>query len=224
MVRIHRGAEVRYVWPVHVAGWLSSGWRVGEVERLLQGAPAPAVAMARAAVTDTAVAASAQPAGSDEPVSEPINAHLPTNLLDLNLEPEAPALEHLTATTPAAPQAEAPQQKGIDPNNAEPASFAAHGQAEVAAEASAPVASKEPAAPEATELAPDELTPPPAPARRGRPRKVRPETQAEPTAEPIAEAASEQQPSASADVSEPQDQALVLTSEGDDPFGLDPLL
>ena len=27
MVRIHRGAEVRYVWPVHVAGWLSSGWR-----------------------------------------------------------------------------------------------------------------------------------------------------------------------------------------------------
>lgn len=224
MVRIHRGAEVRYVWPVHVAGWLSSGWRVGEVERRPQAAPAPAVAMTRAVGTETAAAASAQPAESDEPVSEPIDAHLPTNLLDLDLEPVAPAPEPTSATTPAAQQAEVPQQEGIEPNDAEPASFAAPGQAEVAAEDPAPAASENTAAPEATEPAQDEPTPPAAPARRGRPRKVRPETQAEPTAEPIAQAASEQQPSASADVTEPQKQALVLTSEGDDPFGLDPLL
>jgi hypothetical protein len=224
MVRIHRGAEVRYVWPVHVAGWLSSGWRAGEVERRPQAAPAPAVAMTRGVGAETAAAASAQPAGSDEPVSEPIDAHLPTNLLDLDLEPEDHPPAQMPATTPAAPPAEAALQEVIEPNNAELASFAAPGQAEVTAEDPVPAASEEPAAPEATEPAQDEPTPPAAPARRGRPRKVRPETQAEPTAEPVAEPASEQQPSASADVSESRDQALVLTSEGDDPFGLDPLL
>ncbi|MFZ9753934.1 MAG: hypothetical protein ACO3B3_10340 [Cyanobium sp.] len=234
MVRIHRGAEVRYVWPVHVAGWLSSGWRIGEVEPRPQAAAAQVISQrpgqdaqlpVPAGSPSSAPEPPAAPATTvDEPVGEPIDAHLPTNLLDLDLEPVAPAPEPTSATTPAAPPAEAPQQKGIDLDDAEPASFAAPGQAEVDAEGTAAAASEEPAPPEATEPPQEEPTPPPAPARRGRPRKVRPETQAEPTAEPVAEPTSEQQPSASADVTEPQEQALVLTSEGDDPFGLDPLL
>lgn len=202
MVRIHRGAEVRYVWPVHAAGWLSSGWRLGEVERPSQGAAVPAVAMARAAGTVTAVAPTAQPADSDEPVSEPIDAHLPTNLLDLDLdldlEPVDPHPAPMAAGTASAEAAEADLQETSARNDAEPASFADAGQAEVDAE--------EPAAPAATEL-PQEPTPPPAPARRGRPRKGRPEAQAEPAAQTTA-----------------KEQAPLLTSEGDDPFGLDPLL
>ena len=234
MVRIHRGAEVRYVWPVHVAGWLSSGWRVGEVEPRPQAAAAQVISQrpgqdaqlpVPAGSPSSAPEPPAAPATTvDEPVGEPIDAHLPTNLLDLDLEPVAPAPEPTSTTTPAAPQAEAPQQEVIEPNDAETASLTAPGQAEVDAEGTAAAASEEPAAPVATEPAQEEPTPPAAPTRRGRPRKARPETLAESSAEPVAEPASDQQPSASADVSEPQDQALVLTSEGDDPFGLDPLL
>ena len=28
MLRIHKGNQERYVWPVHLAGWLGLGWRV----------------------------------------------------------------------------------------------------------------------------------------------------------------------------------------------------
>jgi hypothetical protein len=234
MVRIHRGAEVRYVWPVHVAGWLSSGWRIGEVEPRPQAAAAQVISQrpgqdaqlpVPAGSPSSAPEPPAAPATAvDEPVGEPIDAHLPTNLLDLDLEPVAPAPEPTSATTPEANPAEAPQQEVIEPNDAETASLTAPGQAELDAEEPTPAASEERAVPEATELPQEEPTPPPTPARRSRPRKVRPETQAEPTAEPVAVPASDQQPSASADASEPQGQALVLTSEGDDPFGLDPLL
>ena len=32
MVRILRGSETRYVWPVHLPGWLAIGWQVGPGE------------------------------------------------------------------------------------------------------------------------------------------------------------------------------------------------
>jgi DNA polymerase-3 subunit gamma/tau len=186
MVRIHRGAEVRYVWPVHVAGWLSGGWRVGEVEPRPQAAAAEVISQrpghdaqlpVPAGSPSSAPEPPAAPATTvDEPVGEPIDAHLPTNLLDL--EPVAPAPEPTSATTPAAQQAEVPQQEVIEPNDAETASLTAPGQAEVDAEGTAAAASEEPAPPEATEPPQEEPTPPAAPARRGRPRKVRPETQA----------------------------------------------
>jgi hypothetical protein len=32
MVRIQRGCETRYVWPVHLPGWLAIGWQVGSGE------------------------------------------------------------------------------------------------------------------------------------------------------------------------------------------------
>lgn len=48
MLRIHKGNQKRYVWPVHLPGWLALGWRVAgpssmAAELLPQSEMAPAV-------------------------------------------------------------------------------------------------------------------------------------------------------------------------------------
>jgi hypothetical protein len=48
MLRIQQGNQERYVWPVHLPGWLALGWRVAgpstpAAELLLQSEMAPAV-------------------------------------------------------------------------------------------------------------------------------------------------------------------------------------
>ena len=48
MLRIQQGNQERYVWPVHLPGWLALGWRVAgpssmAVEQLPQAVAAPAV-------------------------------------------------------------------------------------------------------------------------------------------------------------------------------------
>lgn len=48
MLRIHKGNQERYVWPVHLPGWLALGWRVAgpsstAAEQLPQTLAAPAV-------------------------------------------------------------------------------------------------------------------------------------------------------------------------------------
>jgi hypothetical protein len=48
MLRIQQGNQERYVWPVHLLGWLALGWRVAgpssiAAEPLPQAVPAPAV-------------------------------------------------------------------------------------------------------------------------------------------------------------------------------------
>ncbi|GDX77892.1 hypothetical protein LBMAG41_29720 [Cyanobium sp.] len=48
MLRIQQGSQERYVWPVHLPGWLGLGWRVAgpstpAAELLLQSEMAPAV-------------------------------------------------------------------------------------------------------------------------------------------------------------------------------------
>ncbi|MCX5967357.1 MAG: hypothetical protein NTV57_06895 [Cyanobacteria bacterium] len=48
MLRIHQGNLERYVWPVHLPGWLALGWQVAgpsstATEPLPQAVPAPAV-------------------------------------------------------------------------------------------------------------------------------------------------------------------------------------
>ena len=47
MLRIQQGNQERYVWPVHLPGWLALGWRVAgpsstAAEPLYQAVPAPA--------------------------------------------------------------------------------------------------------------------------------------------------------------------------------------
>ena len=39
MVRIQRGSETRYVWPVHLPGWLAIGWQVGSGEGMAAATP-----------------------------------------------------------------------------------------------------------------------------------------------------------------------------------------
>jgi hypothetical protein len=32
MLRIRQGSQERYIWPVHLPGWLAEGWRVAGAE------------------------------------------------------------------------------------------------------------------------------------------------------------------------------------------------
>jgi hypothetical protein len=45
MLRIRQGSQERYVWPVHLPGWLALGWRVAGA-KATAGAPSGAVAAA----------------------------------------------------------------------------------------------------------------------------------------------------------------------------------
>ena len=227
MVRIHRGSEIRYVWPVHVPGWLSSGWHLGDDNRsqvsetlaavsITAGDKATAPAAVTASVSGTpAVLTPANPtAPVPESDGEPIDAHLPTYLLGPDAEP-------------AGTQGPAAENDAVSASIVAPEPIAAPSPADVAAavsetvqpdHANNPVAqpsddsSEPPAADPVADLLAEpttEPTAPPAPVRRGRPRKVRPEPEQQTAAEVTSE---EQAP------------AAVNTSEGDDPFGLDPLL
>ncbi|MEI7665789.1 MAG: hypothetical protein WCI65_07065 [Synechococcaceae cyanobacterium ELA263] len=254
MVRIHRGAELRYVWPVHLAGWLSSGWRTGEEQRPPQGAAAaqaihqrPGAEAPLAVLTGTPPAApEPQTAVLAGPDREPLDAHLPTNLLDLDLEPEVqPAASIIAAATAAAP-AEVSSQNDSERNDAGSASFAGGDHAAGApagieglvADAASLDAPAEPAleevtaaaaatdpSPEAHQASAPQQTQ--APTRRGRPRKGRqeaqPEAQPELGTETVAETPEQEQPSASKNTGDQQNPASLLFSAGDDPFG-DPLL
>jgi hypothetical protein len=248
MVRIHRGAEVRYVWPVHLAGWLSSGWRTGEEPRPPQGATAgQAIPQRPGAEPPLAVPMGTSPAVPEPqkavlagPEREPLDAHLPTNLLDFDLEPAPP---------------EAPSQNDSERNDAGSALFAGsdhvagapagiEGLVADAASLDAPaeLAALEPAAAAlqnadptaaATDPSPEAPQAPDpqqaqAPTRRGRPRKARPEAQPEAQPEPgpetVAETPEQEQPSASENTGDQQNPASLLFPAGDDPFGIDPLL
>ena len=247
MVRIHHGAEVRYVWPVHLAGWLSSGWQLGDDSRgraaaALVATPITAGVTATASVSSSSLAptASSQSASVPERDAEPLDAHLPTNLLDLDLEPAPP---------------EAPSQNDSERNDAGSALFAGGDHAagapagieDLVADAAslddpAELAALEPAAAAlqnadptaaATDPSPEAPQAPDpqqaqAPTRRGRPRKARPEaqpeTQPEPEAHPEAETPEQVPPSATENSGEQQAPTSLLFSSGDDPFGIDPLL
>ena len=232
MVRIHRGTEVRYVWPVHLAGWLSSGWQLGDDSRgraadAQVATPITAGATATAPLSSSSLTttATSQPASAPERDADPIDAHLPTNLLDLDFEPAPP---------------EAAPQNDSERNDAGSASFAGadhsagapagiedlvadatslDASAESAVEEVTAAESAEPTAAAATDPSPEAPQAPAplqAPARRGRPRKARPEAQPEAQPEPGTE------PEAQATEQE-QAPTSLLFSAGDDPFG-DPLL
>jgi hypothetical protein len=240
MVRIQRGSEVRYVWPVHVPGWLSCGWHLGDDRRSQVSETLAAVSItADSTATAPANGTPAVPTPANPPATvtesdgEPIEAHLPTNLLGLDSEPASTQVPAAGNDAVSASFAESEPDPDLEPaDEAEPATDEA-----AIAEKSLPElpltdtlvvetdddSSNPPAVEPAAELlaaASAEPTPAPAPARRGRPRKVRPE----PEAEPAAEAPAQEQPSTAPDSDEQQTTPAVLTSEGDDPFGIDPLL
>ena len=279
MVRIQRGSELRYIWPVHLPGWLATGWQVGSGETRAESTPAapvvvtpdalsfqppaatparstpgpsrqqPAVSAASAphsalatttsgsrdASTPSAGQAIATIADPESPRQSEadLTAHLPTNLLDLDQEPageQATPAENdaVSAWNPGPEAVDQPADSAgsVDSLSRElPAAPAgAAKDPELAAEADDPHSdATEPVEP-VTELA-VEPTPPPASARRGRPRKVRQDVQPENLVEPAAEGAAQEQPAAAKDASDQQGSATTLLSTaGDDPFGIDPLL
>ena len=262
MTRIQRGGEVRYVWPVHLPGWLAVGWQVGSSEggtaapmvapvvvtpdhqpprsataasapRSTTGSgrpqpwpvgaspsapqPVPATTNPDVAGPTTATAgqaiSNAAAADASRQADADLTAHLPTNLL--GLDEEEPTGEQAAPAGNDAVSAWNPEPSpGDQPADAAESvaesSTTEHVEAAAPAEAEAPAADvaspAEPPAAAVTDV-PQDPAPQPAPARRGRPRKVRPEAQAEPAAATTA-----------------QDPAPASTNEGDDPFDLDPLL
>jgi nicotinate-nucleotide--dimethylbenzimidazole phosphoribosyltransferase len=268
MTRIQRGGEVRYVWPVHLPGWLATGWQVGSGEggaaamaaapvvvtpnplaphpaaasaprsthgsgRHRQLAPSPSAPQPVPATTDPAVAeptasvagqaiSTTSAADSPRQADADLTAHLPTNLLGLDeVEPTreqaAPAGNDAVSAWNPEPEAAGPPVDAGEPGGETTAQEP--GEAAAPAEVEAPAADvasvTEPPAAAVTD-APEDPAPQPAPARRGRPRKVRPEAQAEPAAATAAEGPA---PTPAA-----HGPAPTSANEGDDPFGLDPLL
>ena len=59
MLRIRLGSQERYVWPVHLPGWLGLGWRVA-------GAEAPSVGIAAAEPPAPSAATAADPLDQDD--------------------------------------------------------------------------------------------------------------------------------------------------------------
>jgi hypothetical protein len=277
MVRIQRGSETRYVWPVHLPGWLAMGWQVGSGEPVSAAAAAPtpvvvtpnalsaqppAATPARsnpgpsgqrsaapvgtgstgraapepsapqpvsatnnstggAATTPSAAQTISPPAAADSPrqPEADLTAHLPTNLLGLDEEPAE------RQATPAENDAVSAWNPGAETDRPSAADSAVAALSDELAAPARPVADPEPApdadgAPAGVNPPADESAAEPAARRRGRPRKARPEPEQQPAAEVMAQ----KQPPAVQDSEGPLAPDVAITTEGDDPFGLDPLL
>ena len=86
-VRIYQGAQHRFIWPVHLAGWLELGWTTepmatpGGTPRVTSGAIGPGVTSAprKKRVSSSPSGASTISATADEP--------LPVLVTDLLVEP-----------------------------------------------------------------------------------------------------------------------------------------
>jgi len=113
MLRIQQGNQERYVWPVHLPGWLALGWRVAgpsstAAEPLPQAvmAPAPTVALesdpeptaGRGKRGRRRKEEEPQQAAAVEPQSKPTGAEV-----EQQAEPEPPATTDLVVETAADP-------------------------------------------------------------------------------------------------------------------------
>jgi hypothetical protein len=197
MVRIQRGSETRYVWPVHLPGWLAIGWQVGSGEGMAAATP-PAVVVTPSAVSSQPPAAT--PSGptpgtsghrSGTPVGtgstgrpapaasapQPVPATSNTGSGDSTTPPAAQKISMPAATdSPRQPEADLTAHLptnllGLDP---EPDGGHATPAENDAVSASNP--EPDAAAAEVNPPADETAAEPPA-RRRGRPRKVRPEAQ-----------------------------------------------
>ena len=113
MLRIQQGNQERYVWPVHLPGWLALGWRVAgpsstAAEPLPQVAMAPAPAVALESAPEPTAGRGKrgrrrkeeepQQAAAVEPQPPPTGADV-----DQQAEPEPPATTELAVETAADP-------------------------------------------------------------------------------------------------------------------------
>lgn len=71
MLRITRGEQVRWIWPVHLPGWLAVGWQVTPLAAPLPAVVREAVAAPEAAAVEVPAPEAEEPAA---PVAEPAGA------------------------------------------------------------------------------------------------------------------------------------------------------
>ena len=113
MLRIQQGNQERYVWPVHLPGWLALGWRVAgpsstAAEPLPQAVMAPAHAVALESAPEPTAGRGKrgrrrkeeepQQAAAVEPQPPPTGADV-----EQQAEPEPPATTDLAVETAADP-------------------------------------------------------------------------------------------------------------------------
>ena len=67
MLRIRQGNQERYVWPVHLGGWLAMGWRVA-------GSDGPTPSLATPAVVESALPPASRPGPVPAAVLDPVTA------------------------------------------------------------------------------------------------------------------------------------------------------
>ena len=109
-VRIYQGAQHRFIWPVHLAGWLELGWTTepmatpGGTPRVTSGAIGPGVTSAprKKRVSSTPSPTNENPTGANPSGANPIGANpsgvssatadetLPVLVTDFLVEPSVP--------------------------------------------------------------------------------------------------------------------------------------
>lgn len=101
-VRIYQGAQHRFIWPVHLAGWLELGWTtepmatLGGTPRVTSGAIGPGVTSAprKKRVSSTPSPTNENPTGANPSGASTISATadepLPVLVTDFLVDPSVP--------------------------------------------------------------------------------------------------------------------------------------
>lgn len=103
MLRIRLGSQERYVWPVHLPGWLGLGWRVvGQNSELGETAPLTPAAIAEPAPLLEPEASSAHPAPAEPPAAQARGRRGRPRKEKVDAAPAEPAGESTPEATPEA--------------------------------------------------------------------------------------------------------------------------
>ena len=106
MLRIQQGSQERYVWPVHLPGWLGLGWRVAGAEAAAGG---PTVGVAPAELPESIAAAAGELFEQDD--AKPASARGRRGRRRKEEEAQSPAA---VEANPAPTGADAEQQTEAD--------------------------------------------------------------------------------------------------------------
>ena len=115
MLRIQQGNQDRYIWPVHLPGWLAMGWRVA-------GAEGPSIGLADAEPPASAAVLDPAPAAESPSKPGPTRGRRGRRRKEEQQQEEPPApFEPHQASTGAEPE------KQADADSVPPADVAAEG-------------------------------------------------------------------------------------------------
>jgi hypothetical protein len=129
MLRIQQGNQERYVWPVHLPGWLALGWRVAGAEAAAGG---PTVGVAPAELPESSSAAAGELFEQDD--AKPASARGRRGRRRKEEEAQSPAAAE---ANPAATGADAEQQSEADSDPSAAVDLATEAAAEPAEDSTA---------------------------------------------------------------------------------------